>query len=1004
MTGSSTLHKVLAAGLALCLGLVVNAGPATGAPGGRFDYAPDSGPPGTVVNASSGADPCPPPGGANNAFGQLALADPGGQIVGQSQPFQVSPAGAWSARLTVPNVGAGSYQLLAACGTSNSGSPYFSYGPQPFGVTSAQASTTTASSQGAPVPSTAVGVPANPPGSATDTSFAPAQPSTGTTSGTSAPGSRPQQSSWSGWLVVAVIGALLAIIVAGVVGAFSLVWRPGFAALPAWLIAVVVAIQLAGVAALVWVVSQLLFGGWPIWLVGPAVGVLVAVALGLSWLPWWLGVGETHRCPLWWIAFEQLMCKWLRALYHRHFAKLDRLFFTAQAASNAYNSAVSAFNASASSLQGEVDAFNAAVNAWDASSRASTSQFNALTSDAIDLQIAVNESNAAAAKLNNQKNKPNKLRLKYFAALKKKLPWFGFVCITCLKPIYHPRTFGPLATPNTVTGPNAPKPVNPAVPAAAPAVTHERCQCHFEVVATETERMEVRLQSHADASGAVAWLDAAERRLALTAEADVLRSLNVTGSDDRGAAPIVVTLVVPIDRFEFTWRVDDVRVEELDRAHLRVVPGGPHLKPTMRIRGSLDAKDEICALGTLANGCGVILAVAVDEFYVDWIEGSGNNHVLKGKLADFEVDLTCIATAAGQKRTLSRKVTVRAEGQKREVRPIEFFHVAVTVDPPNPQRAAHPRTTMELIDPEDRDETCEPDAGWRVVDLTCKERLRARTVTAGDLVILEADSLVNTDWRVYPEDPGCGNKVVTEVHQRARAAMTWDIGAPTPASDRGSPLEFIGPAGPDAAVFYARRVDELTECRVTATSVPLEEYVDPSGHGPLLTPKTAAFRVTIKPRRLRMVLLDATGQPLAKRHCRLTVEGGDAVTRVLGDNGVLDEPIDPTCVTATLELLTEDDAVTVCAFDLTIGDLYSIYTQTGITGRFNNLGLAAGPETDAPNGRPFAPEVAARALQRFQALNGVTTGAVVNQPNVTGKVDLETVNKLKEVYDDRYPN
>ena len=78
---------------------LAGAGPAAAAQGGAFTVTPTSGPAGTVVNAASGSNPCPPPPGAQNAFGRLALLTGAGQVLAQSQ-FAVSPSGAWATNLT----------------------------------------------------------------------------------------------------------------------------------------------------------------------------------------------------------------------------------------------------------------------------------------------------------------------------------------------------------------------------------------------------------------------------------------------------------------------------------------------------------------------------------------------------------------------------------------------------------------------------------------------------------------------------------------------------------------------------------------------------------------------------------------------------------------------------------------------------------------------------------------------------------------------------------------
>jgi hypothetical protein len=116
--------------------------------GAAVTRAPSSGPAGTVIVASSGPSPCPPPG--PGSFGRAALLGQGGQPFAQTQ-FPVSASGQWSTNLTVPPAPPGQYQVAAQCWLQGSGSPYYVYGFQPFTLTAAA---TTAPATVAPTPST----------------------------------------------------------------------------------------------------------------------------------------------------------------------------------------------------------------------------------------------------------------------------------------------------------------------------------------------------------------------------------------------------------------------------------------------------------------------------------------------------------------------------------------------------------------------------------------------------------------------------------------------------------------------------------------------------------------------------------------------------------------------------------------------------------------------------------------------------------------------------------
>ena len=117
-----------------------------------FNSAPKSGPPGSVINASS-VDPCPLPAGPPPPpyYVQLFL-NQGSTVAATSQPFQDHPLTAWNASITVPtNVASGSYTVTAAC--FSSAGQYASYQPNAFTVSPPPSPTPAASPSASPQPS-----------------------------------------------------------------------------------------------------------------------------------------------------------------------------------------------------------------------------------------------------------------------------------------------------------------------------------------------------------------------------------------------------------------------------------------------------------------------------------------------------------------------------------------------------------------------------------------------------------------------------------------------------------------------------------------------------------------------------------------------------------------------------------------------------------------------------------------------------------------------------------
>ena len=109
------------------------------------------------------------------------------------------------------------------------------------------------------------------------------------------------------------------------------------------------------------------------------------------------------------------------------------------------------------------------------------------------------------------------------------------------------------------------------------------------------------------------------------------------------------------------------------------------------------------------------------------------------------------------------------------------------------------------------------------------------------------------------------------------------------------------------------------------------------------------FRLACKPTRLRLVVLDIDGEPLAGKKYKLTVAG---VTHegIIPDDAMLDQPIPPDALEGELTVWADEDFPDYPdTWTLKLGHLDPVEDLTGVQARLNNLGYDCGP-VDGVNG------------------------------------------------------
>jgi putative peptidoglycan binding protein len=147
------------------------------------------------------------------------------------------------------------------------------------------------------------------------------------------------------------------------------------------------------------------------------------------------------------------------------------------------------------------------------------------------------------------------------------------------------------------------------------------------------------------------------------------------------------------------------------------------------------------------------------------------------------------------------------------------------------------------------------------------------------------------------------------------------------------------------------------------------------------TGKRHVFRISKPKLKVRVVVRDFDGSPIAKAACKLVV---DDVSKELttDDKGLIECPVSEKAKTATLTL-TEPGTGLDIVLNLQIGGLDPVETLSGQEARLNNLGYAAGTAGDAKDA------AFVRAVRAFQTDNKL---------DVDGDCGPKTQAKLTEVH------
>ncbi len=150
------------------------------------------------------------------------------------------------------------------------------------------------------------------------------------------------------------------------------------------------------------------------------------------------------------------------------------------------------------------------------------------------------------------------------------------------------------------------------------------------------------------------------------------------------------------------------------------------------------------------------------------------------------------------------------------------------------------------------------------------------------------------------------------------------------------------------------------------------------------TGATARFRLQRSLPKLRLVVRGFDGKPLADTDCTVTIDGAQAAART-GSDGLLELDLAPGARQATLEVSGQ-------SWDLKIGHLDPVDTDTGLWARLRNLGYlvdeATGDGDPAPDAPPDA-EALAFAIELFQR---------DHQLPIDGSNPQSVKDKLRDIY------
>lgn len=139
------------------------------------------------------------------------------------------------------------------------------------------------------------------------------------------------------------------------------------------------------------------------------------------------------------------------------------------------------------------------------------------------------------------------------------------------------------------------------------------------------------------------------------------------------------------------------------------------------------------------------------------------------------------------------------------------------------------------------------------------------------------------------------------------------------------------------------------------------------------TDTSQRFTLTRPRARLRLLLCDEAGNPLADKPFVLTIAGMDPIEGQTGGDGTIDHPIPAVARRATLTLkLQEGDGIDGWQLPLDIGGLEHESSTSAAKTRLMNLGFDCGGDTDDVDDATRA------AVRGFRAKHGLGDGDVLD--------------------------
>jgi hypothetical protein len=362
----------------------------------------------------------------------------------------------------------------------------------------------------------------------------------------------------------------------------------------------------------------------------------------------------------------------------------------------------------------------------------------------------------------------------------------------------------------------------------------DRCPCEFTATPSSGSWFLVEVATSSDNGASdgvvdlIATIDARTPSFGVSVNAGTAAGVDVKGRHRTSDGSFEGQLLVPQGRVEYSWTVRSVSVVDGS-------PGSVFLATTT-------TETPVAATnGTTVGGCGLVIT----------LPGAGRSGELGDVVIEFSVEASSPLTSE------ARNVVVAARPHRGAAAvAADSYVVDLTVTPPQgiAYQLTHP---MDTIDPEHRSERCKPVAGWRVDDVDLAYVGSVVEITSGKAAALDLVSHLNAHWRVYPDDERCDDEIVADLEQRGPSPVRWTIET----ADGISPPVTVRPCGPDACFVFAGDVAEERTCTVTGTAS-FESYLDPSGHGPVVT-KTVSIPVTVSPLRVRPLEEAAPVKPLA---------------------------------------------------------------------------------------------------------------------------------------------